>query len=190
MRFAALTGLLFTVGLLAGAPAPAPPGPPDSRRADGPAERFTPLLLNVVEQIVSFASEPALTVEDLPHSIVTAVLGTVTRSRERRRQVADDLYESLVSGEYDFWRDMQPLFLNRDITRRDLREVIRSGLRASAGSYRALLTLFHIDPEDYKRFLNFLSAHDLRVDFREFRSARPSVPAEPEGDAPARPYAH
>src|SRR5438128_571433 len=54
-------------------------------------------LQNVVEQIVSFASEPALTVEDLPHSIVTAVLGTVTRSRERRRQVADDLYESLVS---------------------------------------------------------------------------------------------
>lgn len=51
MRFAALAGLLLAVGLLAGAPAPAPPGPPVSRRSDGPAERFTPLLLNVIEQV-------------------------------------------------------------------------------------------------------------------------------------------
>jgi len=148
-------------------------------------------LQNVIEQVISFASDASLTVDDLPNSIITAAIGTVSRSRERRRQVADDVFDALVSGEYDFWRDVQPLFLNRDITRRDLREVIRRGLRAASGSYRMLLSLFHLDGADYKRFLNFLSAHDCRVDFREFRSARPS-PAEPrvEPPLPFQPFAH
>ena len=151
-------------------------------------------LQNVIEQVISFATDAALTVDDLPHSIITAAIGTVTRSRERRRQVADDIYDALVSGEYDFWREVQPLFLNRDITRRDLREVIRRGLRASAGSYRTMLSLFHLEGADYKRFLNFLSAHDCRVDFREFRSARPAPPAERPAESPPpyqhQPYAH
>jgi hypothetical protein len=149
-------------------------------------------LQNVVEQVLSFASDTALTVDDLPHSIITAAIGTVTRSRERRRQVGDDIFDALVSGEYDFWRDVQPLFLNRDITRRDLREVIRRGLRASAGSYRTMLSLFHLDGADYKRFLNFLSAHDCRVDFREFRSGRPTLPADrpAESPLPYQPFAH
>jgi DNA-binding NtrC family response regulator len=143
-------------------------------------------LQNVIEQIISIAGDALVTVDDLPGPLVAAVLGaTVTRSRERRRQLADDIYQSLTSGEDDFWNHVQTLFLNRDITRRDLREVIRRGLRTTKGSYRALLPLFHIDAVDYKRFLNFLAAHDCRVDFREFRSmpayeahtARASVPS-------------
>ena len=149
-------------------------------------------LQNVIEHVVSFATDAAMTVDDLPHSIITAAVGTVNRSRERRRQVADDIFDSLVSGEYDFWRDVQPLFLNRDITRRDLREVIRRGLRASTGSYRTLLSLFHMDGAEYKRFLNFLSAHDCRVDFREFRSSRPALPGDRQVESPLpyQPYAH
>jgi transcriptional regulator with PAS, ATPase and Fis domain len=138
-------------------------------------------LQNVVEQIISFAGDSLVTVDDLPQSVITAALGTVTPSRERRRQLADEIYESLISGEYDFWKDVQRLFLNRDITRRDLRQMIRRGLQASTGSYRALLSLFHIDPLDYKRFLNFLSAHDCGVDFREFRAAGSVVKTESDG---------
>jgi transcriptional regulator with PAS, ATPase and Fis domain len=136
-------------------------------------------LQNVIEHVVSLAGGAPVTADDLPRSLVTAALGTVMRSRERRRQVADDLYESMISGKYDFWDHVQALFMNRDITRHDLREVIRRGLRSTAGSYRALLTLFHIAQADYKRFLNFLAAHDCSVDFREFRSAGPLQEAPP-----------
>ncbi len=127
-------------------------------------------LQNVVEQLLSFAAGATVDVDDLPHPLVAAALGTVSPSRERRRQVADELYQSLLSGEYDFWNHVQTLFLNRDITRHDLRETILRGLRSTGGSYRRLLGLFHISPSDYKRFLNFLAAHDCRVDFRQFRS--------------------
>jgi transcriptional regulator with PAS, ATPase and Fis domain len=127
-------------------------------------------LQNVIEQIISVADHPRVSVDDLPRSLVADAFGTVSRARERRRQVADDLYQSLISGEYDFWNHVQTLFLNRDITRHDLRETVRRGLRTTEGSYRRLLALFHVNRTDYKRFLNFLAAHDCRVDFREFRS--------------------
>jgi hypothetical protein len=96
--------------------------------------------------------------------------------RERRRQVADELYQALVHGGYSFWQHIHPLFLNRDITRQDLRDLLRRGLSSTRGSYRALLELFGIPASDYKRFMNFLSTHDCRVDYREFRTARHEPP--------------
>jgi len=126
-------------------------------------------LQNVVEQVISTAGDQPVGVDDLPSSLLTAVAGEVTRSRDRRRHLADELYESLVSRKCDFWGHIQTLFINRDMTRDDLRAVIRRGLRVTGGSYRGLLPLFGIDGLDYKRFLNFLSAHDCRVDYREYR---------------------
>ena len=89
---------------------------------------------------------------------------------ERRRQIADELYEALVNGGCAFWEHVHPLFLARDITRHDIRELVRRGLRTTRGSYRALLTLFGMQPQDYQKFHNFLSAHECKVDYREFRS--------------------
>ena len=126
-------------------------------------------LQNVVEHVASLLAEGvSLGVDDLPRAIVSSA-GQITPSHERRRQFADEIYEALISGKYDFWTDVQTLFLNRDMTRRDLRAVVRLGLHATSGSYRALLRLFRIDGADYKRFLNFLAAHRCRIDFREFR---------------------
>jgi transcriptional regulator with PAS, ATPase and Fis domain len=143
-------------------------------------------LQNVIDQVISLANGTPVRVDDLPSSIVVGAVGTVTLSRERRRQLADEVYEALVGGKYDFWNDVQTLFLNRDMTRRDLREVIRRGLRATHGSYRAVLSLFRIDAADYKRFLNFLAAHDCRIDFREFRGGG-TVPA-PETSGTHAPF--
>ena len=88
---------------------------------------------------------------------------------ERRRQTADELYQALVTGRCSFWDDIHPLFLLRDITRHDLRELVRRGLRESKGRYKALLKLFGMSTRDYRRFMNFLAAHECGVGFREFR---------------------
>ena len=92
------------------------------------------------------------------------------RKHDRRRQVADDLFQTLVSGTHKFWDHVYTLFLARDITRHDVRELVRRGLTATSGNYRAMLHLFGIEARDYKRFLNFLAAHDCGVDFRQFRT--------------------
>jgi DNA-binding NtrC family response regulator len=134
-------------------------------------------LQNVVEQLIWLESDRPITVQDLPPSLVAAATGVVTPARERRKQVADDLYEALTTGRHGFWSYVQPLFLNRDITRHDLRGLVRRGLMVTGGNYRAMLVLFGIEAADYKRFLNFLAAHECSVDFREFRGIAPRAMA-------------
>jgi hypothetical protein len=103
----------------------------------------------------------------------------MTPLNDRRRHMADDLYDALVKQGASFWEYVYPMFLARDITRQDLRELVRRGLRESRGRYKSLLKLFGMSSRDYRRFMNFLAAHDCSIGVREFRSeaGRESSPA-------------
>jgi len=136
-------------------------------------------LHNVVEQAVLMTDRDVVDVDQLP-AAVRAVAPTLLPVRERRRQVADELYNAIVTAGYSFWDHIYPLFLSRDITRHDMRELVRRGLTTTRGNYRALLKLFGMSSGDYKRFLNFLAAHDCRADFREFRNGVPDVARRPK----------
>jgi transcriptional regulator with PAS, ATPase and Fis domain len=125
-------------------------------------------LQNVVEQAIWFAEGGVIELDHLPRAVRTAG-DALLPSRERRRQVADDLYDALVSGGYSFWEHIHPIFLARDITRHDVRELVVRGLRTTHGNYRALLRLFGMSHTDYKRFHNFLMTHGCKVDYRAFR---------------------
>ncbi|HLG55715.1 MAG TPA: sigma 54-interacting transcriptional regulator [Vicinamibacterales bacterium] len=125
-------------------------------------------LQNVVEQAMWLAHDDLVGLDQLPEA-VRAQTQSVLPMRERRAQVSDELYSALVSGGYSFFDHIYPLFLSRDITRHDMRELVRKGLSTTRGNYRALLKLFGMSNQDYKRFLNFLAAHDCGADFRAFR---------------------
>lgn len=153
-------------------------------------------LRNVIEQAVTLSVRDVIWPDDLP----VQVRGGGPRpgqASERRRQVADELFEALVAGNCAFWAHVHPLFLSRDLTRHDVRELVRRGLARTRGNYRALLRLFGMSGNDYKKFLNFLAAHDCSVDFRPFRSGEGVSPAAvrpprvslPESPMPAPPAA-
>jgi transcriptional regulator with PAS, ATPase and Fis domain len=125
-------------------------------------------LLNVVEQLLWLTPAGVVRMEHLPVSMRTGP-GLMIPLNDRRRQVADDLYEALVKQGVSFWEYVYPMFLARDITRHDLRELVRRGLRESRGRYKSLLKLFGMSSRDYRRFMNFLAAHDCGVGVREFR---------------------
>jgi len=135
-------------------------------------------LQNVVEQAMWMSHGETVEIDHLPPSVQTQA-DAVLPVKERRRQVADDLYQALVSGGYAFWEHIHPLFLGRDITRHDMRELVRKGLTTTRGNYRSLLRLFGMPAGDYKRFLNFLAAHECNVDFREFRHGNPTPARAP-----------
>jgi DNA-binding NtrC family response regulator len=135
-------------------------------------------LQNIIEQAMWFADREMIDVGHLPRS-VRASGEALLPARERRRQIADDLYDALVSGGYSFWEHIHPLFLERDITRHDVRELLIRGLRTTHGSYKSLLRLFGIPPQDYKRFHNFLMAHDCKIDYRAFRQGSPEPARAP-----------
>jgi DNA-binding NtrC family response regulator len=127
-------------------------------------------LQNIVEHAVWQSETGEIGAAHLPPAI--RVTEPLVQTRERRRQVADDLYDALVDGGRSFWIDVHPLFLSRDLTRHDVRELVRRGLQTTKGSYRSLLKLFGMDDGDYQRFHNFLATHDCKVDFRDFRNGQ------------------
>jgi hypothetical protein len=59
--------------------------------------------------------------------------------------------------------------MQREITRSNVREVVRKGLEESRGNYKIVARLFNLEPGDYKRFLNFLRKHDCQLPFKEYR---------------------
>jgi transcriptional regulator with PAS, ATPase and Fis domain len=136
-------------------------------------------LQNVIEQMVWMAQPGTPAGIGVVPQAVRLSTQALLPARERRRQVADDLYKALVTGEHSFWDHIYPIFLSRDITRHDIRELVRRGLSVTRGSYRGLLELFKMPPEDYKRFMNFLTTHKCRADFREFRSPSAEVSSAP-----------
>jgi transcriptional regulator with PAS, ATPase and Fis domain len=128
-------------------------------------------LQNVVEQLGSVGRDKPVDLDDLPPAILRQPFAPTEVLHDRRHSKVNELYDGLVSGALRFWEDVHRLFMARDITRAELRELIRRGLVASSGSYRSLLGLFGMAQSDYKSLLNVLAAHDIRIDSRQLRAA-------------------
>jgi len=132
-------------------------------------------LQNLLEQLVWLHPHEAVWPQDLPPAILDGGRARSAPSEDRRKRVSDYIYDALVDGGCSFWEHVYPMFINRDLTRKDLTEVVRRGLVTTRGNYRALLELFGMAPRDYKRFLNLLSTHGCTVNFREYRLGKTDV---------------
>ena len=86
------------------------------------------------------------------------------------------LFDRLVTEGASFWSEAYEPFMARDLTRHEIRELVRLGLEHTRGNYKLLVTTFNMPPEDYKKFLNFLRKYQCHVPFQRFRMA----PAEME----------
>jgi len=60
-------------------------------------------------------------------------------------------------------------YMERELTKSDVRAVVHKGLEESRGNYRVVTKLFNIGPSEYKRFLNFLRKHECLLPYREYR---------------------
>jgi transcriptional regulator with PAS, ATPase and Fis domain len=126
-------------------------------------------LENVIERLVVKAKGPQIELEDLSPDIRAQDPINFRPRRERRRTVADDLYKRLTDQRESFWTTVYPLFMEREITRANVREVVRKGLEEARGNYKIVARLFNMEQRDYKRFLNFLRKHDCQIPFKEYR---------------------
>jgi len=126
-------------------------------------------LENVIERLVVTVNRPTVELADLPAEIQVHDPVSIRPKRERRRTVVDDLYKRLIDQKESFWTTVYPLFMDRDLTREHVRELVRRGLEEARGNYRIVARLFNMEPRDYKRFLNFLRKHDCQVPFRDYR---------------------
>src|SRR5687768_17229661 len=84
--------------------------------------------------------------------------------------MANALWERMTAGE-DFWTVVHQAFKARQLTRVDLAAVIDRGLIETRGSYRALLRVFHLPSDDYKRFHAFLYQQHCNLPVAPYRRA-------------------
>jgi hypothetical protein len=68
----------------------------------------------------------------------------------------------MTSGQGSFWELVYEPYMNRELARSDVRDIVARGLTATRGSYRRLLKPFGIANDGYLRFMDFLRHHQLK----------------------------
>jgi transcriptional regulator with PAS, ATPase and Fis domain len=124
---------------------------------------------NVIERLVVTGRHEVIQIDDLSPEIRTPNGLAMRPRRERRKTVADELFKKLTEERESFWTAVYPLYMNREITRANVRELVHKGLEEARGNYKIVLRLFNMESSDYKRFLNFLRKHDCQLPFKEYR---------------------
>jgi transcriptional regulator with GAF, ATPase, and Fis domain len=124
---------------------------------------------NVIERLVVTGRREIIQLDDLSPDIRTPGSFGLRPRRERRKTVADDLFKKLVDERQSFWNVVYPLYMNREITKSNMRDLVHKGLEEARGNYKIVLKLFNMDPGDYKRFLNFLRKHNCQLPFKDYR---------------------
>jgi DNA-binding NtrC family response regulator len=142
-------------------------------------------LRNITERLVLQDRSEPLTPDDLPREVlgvrtIAALAASMVRAKagvtvttspatvNGGSAIADRLLERMRLGE-DFWTVVRQAFKARELTRADLTAIVDRGLRETRGSYRALLTLFHLPATDYKRFHAFLYQQQCNLPVAPYR---------------------
>ncbi len=133
-------------------------------------------LKNVVERVVLKVNGRAVRAVDLPSDVfgatrAAAVPAQTSGDAQPTPSQVDELAARMLKHGESFWAVVYPIFMSRDLTRADLRKIIKIGLESTNGNYRLLTQLFNMGDDDYKKFLNFLRKYDCHLPFQLFRVA-------------------
>jgi len=139
-------------------------------------------LKNIAERLIVSGDTGPITVDELPpeiHGTSYQEPKSDEGQPDRQGRAQELLNRMLIEGE-SFWSAVYGPFMQRDLTRDDVRFIVRKGLLKTRGNYTGLTQAFNMAPDDYKRFINFLRKHQCQLDFYQFRSA-PSESATEHG---------
>ncbi len=75
--------------------------------------------------------------------------------------ISEEIFNEIKKGK-TFWEVVKTPFLNRDLNRSEVREVIRLGLEQSGGKYVNLIKTFNLSDSEYKSFMKFLNKNRLQ----------------------------
>ena len=133
-------------------------------------------LRNITERLVVRPRSGEIALVDLPPEIREPQHRPQEAIDGEERPIADVLFDRMVVNRESFWKAPYAMFMARDITQTDMREIIEKGLRRTSGHYKDLVELFNIPASDYKRLLSFLRQNKCHVAFQPFRRAAASPP--------------
>jgi transcriptional regulator with PAS, ATPase and Fis domain len=133
-------------------------------------------LENVIERMVVVGRGAIAQLSDLPSELRTnapraiAVPSSPAAAPSTPAvDVVDDLYARLTRHRECFWTTVYPLYMQREITRSHMRDLVKKGLEEARGNYKIMVQLFNMQASDYKKFLNFLRKHQCQLPFKDYR---------------------
>lgn len=123
-------------------------------------------LRNVLERLVVNARGTVVTADELPEQLLTSVRTPVratSQSAANTSVIVNELAgRMLVHGE-SFWSVVAVPLAAHQLSRDDVKKIVRLGLERTKGSYRHMVDLFNMPADDHARFLNFLQEHDCHL---------------------------
>jgi DNA-binding NtrC family response regulator len=129
-------------------------------------------LKNVAERLVVGSRSGRIETTSLPSDVSSRGMQSAPRVEATTAATSTALQQRLdrlMKERVSFWSEVHEPFMNHDITREDVRQLVREGLAHTRGNYKMLVRAFNMDPRDYKRFLSFLRTYECHVSFRPFR---------------------
>jgi DNA-binding NtrC family response regulator len=111
-------------------------------------------LRSVVERLVDGSAGQVLA-HDLPVGIRPRQRGN-RAAHGQRPTVGEDLFARVKTTGESFWSAVYPLFMKREITRGDLRDLIRRALDAARGNVDGLVRVLNMPGSDRPKFEKFL----------------------------------
>ncbi|HEX9407117.1 MAG TPA: sigma-54 dependent transcriptional regulator [Vicinamibacterales bacterium] len=145
-------------------------------------------LRNIAERLVLRCSNGRVDVQSLPPELLRKGVRSNGGDGSRSTGVAPThqvLFDRLINEGVSFWSEVYEPFIARDLTRHEIRELVRLGLEHTRGNYKLLVTTFNMPAEDYKKFLNFLRKYQCHVPFQRFRMVSAGLGARPKYEASA-----
>jgi transcriptional regulator with PAS, ATPase and Fis domain len=141
-------------------------------------------LRNIAERLILRCTNGMIDVGHLPHDILRerggrSAVGEATSQVVAAPSRARVLFDRLLDDGASFWSEVYEPFMARDLTRAEIREIVRLGLEYTRGNYGLLVTSFNMPPEHYKKFLAFLRKYQCHVPFQGFRMVAASLPQRP-----------
>ena len=137
-------------------------------------------LRNVAERLVLRGTDGRIDVDTLPREVLSArAPAPAGRAAAAAPSMAHQMFERIVVGGAPFWSVAYEPFMARDLTRKDVRELVRLGLEHTRGNYKLLVKTFNMGPGEYKKFLNFLRKYQCHVPFQAFRMAPAQLEPKP-----------
>ena len=85
-----------------------------------------------------------------------------------------DPYAQIVRGEASFWTAVRDPYLDRELNRDEVRQIVERALSESGGSYKRALKAFGLPEGEYLKFMDFLRHHRLKPE--RYRRSAPDVP--------------
>jgi len=148
-------------------------------------------LRNCAERLIVRTHGRVVQPEDLAPSMCRTAAEQPASGARGGAKLTAVLMDRILKDGGSFWSVVHAPFMARDLTREEVRAIVAEGLERTTGSYKQLVALFNMPPQDYKAFLTFLRKHDCHMAFQRFRSGVPpralatetrSVPDDQPGD--------